>query len=320
MTATQTRGDQQATAARDRGMSSAAWRALGTSVQLVVGDPEQLPAARAAVARVLDEVDRAASRFRDDSELRRLSPGRWNPISPVLHRYLSAALAAAQDTDGLVDPTVGNALVDLGYDRTFRLVTEDGPAITVAMRPAPGWQSVLLEPDRVLVPEGILLDLGATAKGLAADIAAEQAAAVAGSVLVSLGGDIAVAGDCPPGGWPILITDNADPDLIADGGQVILLPEGGLATSGTSARRWQRGGQLIHHLIDPRSGTPTSGPWQTASVAAYSCLDANIASTAAVVLGNDAASWLRQRSLSAILTRADGSWITTGGWPPRETS
>jgi thiamine biosynthesis lipoprotein len=143
---------------------------------------------------------------------------------------------------------------------------------------------------------------------------------VAGSVLVSLGGDIAVAGDCPPGGWPILITDNADPDLVADGGQVILLPEGGLATSGTSARRWQRGGQLIHHLIDPRSGTPTSGPWQTASVAAYSCLDANIASTAAVVLGNDAASWLRQRSLSAILTRADGSWITTGGWPPRETS
>jgi thiamine biosynthesis lipoprotein len=101
---------------------------------------------------------------------------------------------------------------------------------------------------------------------------------------------------------------------------VILLPEGGLATSGTAARRWLRGGQLIHHLIDPRSGAPTSGPWRTVSVAAYSCLDANVASTAAVVLGAEAAGWLRQRSLSAILTRADGSWITTGGWPPRETS
>jgi thiamine biosynthesis lipoprotein len=301
-------------------MSSATWRALGTSVQLVVSDAAQLHDARRAVERVLDEVDRAASRFRDDSELRRLSPGKWSPVSPVFHRYLRAALNAAAETDGLVDPTVGNALIDLGYDRTFRLVTEDGPALTVAMRPAPGWRNVELEADRIFVPVGTQLDLGATAKGLAADIAAEDAATVAGPVLVSLGGDIAVAGDCPSGGWPILVTDTSDPDVVDADGQVILLPEGGLATSGTAARRWLRGGQLIHHLIDPRSGAPTSGPWRTVSVAAYSCLDANVASTAAVVLGAEAAGWLRQRSLSAILTRADGSWITTGGWPPRETS
>jgi thiamine biosynthesis lipoprotein len=301
-------------------MSSATWRALGTSVQLVVSDAARLDDARRAVERVLDEVDRAASRFRDDSELRRLSPGTWSPVSPVFHRYLAAALDAAAETDGLVDPTVGNALIDLGYDRTFRLVTEDGPALTVAMRPAPGWRNVELEADRIFVPVGTQLDLGATAKGLAADIAAEDAASVAGPVLVSLGGDIAVAGDCPSGGWPILVTDTSDPDVVDADGQVILLPEGGLATSGTAARRWLRGGQLIHHLIDPRSGAPTSGPWRTVSVAAYSCLDANVASTAAVVLGAEAAGWLRQRSLSAILTRADGSWITTGGWPPRETS
>jgi thiamine biosynthesis lipoprotein len=301
-------------------MSSATWRALGTSVQLVVSDPRHFDDGRRAVERVLEDVDRAASRFRDDSELRRLTPGEWTPVSPVFHRYLEAALHAADETDGLVDPTVGNALIDLGYDRTFRLVTEDGPALTVAMRPAPGWRNVLLEPDRVFVPVGTQLDLGATAKGLAADIAAEQAAALAGPVLVSLGGDIAVAGESPAGGWPILVTDTSDPDVVEADGQVILLPEGGLATSGTAARRWLRGGQLIHHLIDPRSGAPTTGPWRTVSVAAYSCLDANIASTAAVVLGADAASWLRRRSLSAILTRADGSWITTGGWPPRETS
>jgi thiamine biosynthesis lipoprotein ApbE len=300
-------------------MSSATWRAIGTSVQLVVRDPAGLAAARQAVEETINEVDLAASRFRDDSELRRLTPGAWTSISPVFHLYLKTALAAAAQTDGLVDPTVGRSLIDLGYDRTFRLVTADGPALTVATRPAPGWTTVQLEEDRVLVPEGTHLDLGATAKGLAADLAAERAVAVAGPVLVSLGGDIAVAGEAPDDGWPVLVTDTADPDATDATGQVVLMSVGGLATSGTAARRWQRGGQLIHHLIDPRSGAPTSGPWRTVSVVARSCVDANVASTAAMVLGAEATTWLRDRSLSAILTRADGGWITTGGWPPRET-
>jgi thiamine biosynthesis lipoprotein len=316
-----TRGESQAAAAQAHGMSTATWRALGTSVQLVVADPDAdaLAAARRAVEQVLDEVDLAASRFREDSELRQLVPGAWTPISPVFHLYLRAALDAAEQTDGLVDPTVGNSLIELGYDRTFRLVTADGPALTVAMRPAPGWSNVELEEDRVLVPEGTQLDLGATAKGLAADLAAEQAEAVAGSVLVSLGGDIAIAGTAPGDGWPVLVSDTADPDGTDATGQVILLSVGGIATSGTSARRWQRGGSLIHHLIDPRTGAPTAGPWQTVTVAADSCLNANVASTASMVLGSEATRWLRDRSLSAILTRADGDWVTTGGWPPRET-
>jgi thiamine biosynthesis lipoprotein len=232
---------------------------------------------------------------------------------------LRAALGAAAETGGLVDPTVGNSLIELGYDRTFRLVTADGPALTVTTRPAPGWSTIALEEDRVLVPPGTSLDLGATAKGLAADLAAERAEAVAGPVLVSLGGDMAVAGKAPGDGWPVLVADTADPDATDSSGQVVLLSVGGLATSGTAARRWQRGGSLIHHLIDPRTGAPTAGPWQTISVTAGSCLEANVASTAAMVLGSEATRWLRDRSLSAILTRADGDWVTTGGWPPRET-
>lgn len=317
---TTTRGAQQAAAADEQGLAAAAWRALGTSVQLVVTDPGRLAAARAAVEVVLDEVDAAASRFRADSELSRLRAGEWTPVSPVLHRYLRAALDAAAETDGLVDPTVGRSLVDLGYDRTFRLVSPEGPALTVGVRAAPGWQHVQLEDHRVLVPRGTQLDLGATAKGLAADLAAERAAAVADGVLVSLGGDLAVAGRAPDTGWPVLVSDTADPDLPDTGGQVVLLAWGGLATSGTAARRWRRGGSLVHHIVDPRTGAPTAGPWRTVSVLADSCLHANAASTAAMVRGADAPRWLRERGFSARLVRTDGTCTTTGDWPTEETS
>jgi thiamine biosynthesis lipoprotein ApbE len=317
---TTTRGAEQAAAAEQQGLAAATWRALGTSVQLVVTEPARLAAARAAVESVLDEVDAAASRFRADSELSRLRHGEWTPVSPVLHQYLRAALDAAAWSDGLVDPTVGRSLVALGYDRTFRLVSPEGPAVTVAVRAAPGWQHVHLEDDGVLVPRGTQLDLGATAKGLAADLAADSAAAVAAGVLVSLGGDLAVGGAPPDGGWPVLVSDTADPDAPRVGGQVVLLAWGGLATSGTAARRWRRGGTLVHHLIDPRTGAPTAGPWRTVSVLADSCLHANAASTAAVVRGADAPQWLRERGFSARLVHTDGTSTTTGDWPTEELS
>jgi thiamine biosynthesis lipoprotein len=295
-------------------MTSATWRAIGTSVQLVVAG-DALEEARHAVEQVIAEVDLAVSRFREDSELSQLPQGQWAPISPLLHQYLSAALYAAEWTDGLVDPTVGAALVDLGYDRTFRLVPQDGPALTVAVRPAPGWSHVQLEEDRAFVPRGTSLDLGATAKGLASDLAAARASAVAGSVLVSLGGDVSIAGPAPEGGWPVLVGDTADPDVVESAGQVVVLVSGGLATSGTAARRWRRGGHLVHHLVDPRSGLPTAGPWRTVSVVADTCLTANTASTAAMVLGEKAPAWLRERQFSARLAADDGSCTTTCDWP-----
>jgi thiamine biosynthesis lipoprotein len=300
-------------------MTSATWRAIGTSVQLVVAG-DALEDARSAVEQVIAEVDLAVSRFREDSELSRLRQGDWSPVSPVLHEYLSAALYAAEWTGGLVDPTVGASLVDLGYDRTFRHVPQDGPALTVAVRPAPGWAHVRLEDDRVFVPRGTSLDLGATAKGLASDLAATRASVVAGSVLVSLGGDVSIAGEAPDGGWPVLVGDTADPESTDTAGQVVVLVSGGLATSGTAARRWRRGGHLVHHLIDPRTGLPTAGPWRTVSVVADTCLHANTASTAAMVLGDGARSWLRERQFSARLVREDGSSTTTCDWPTEETA
>lgn len=304
------RGVRQAAAAADQGLESATWRALGTSVQLVV--TEHLTAARHAVEDVLEEVDRAASRFRDDSELSRLPVGEWQQASPLLARLLGIARDAAEWTDGLVDPTVGATLSDLGYDRTFSLVARDGTPLGEVRRPT-GWRDLLVEGTRVKAPVG--LDLGATAKAVAADLAAEAVGRLGITALVSLGGDVAVTGTHE---WPVLVSDTADPDALDDSddsGEVISLVTGGLATSGTRSRRWSRGGHLVHHLLDPRTGQPTAGPWRTASVLAETCVLANVASTAAIVLGDAAARWLHERGFSARLVAEDGTVVRTGDWP-----
>ena len=184
-------------------------------------------------------------------------------------------------------PTVGGALDAVGYDRDFAAVAVTGPALRIELRPVPGWQAVRVDRDAatVQVPSGVELDLGATAKALCADRAARAVVAETGSgVLVNLGGDISVAGPPPEEGWVVRMAHHhAEPPETA--GPTLSLRSGGLATSSTSVRRWARGGQTMHHLIDPSTGGPAEEYWRTVSVAAGSCLDANIASCAAVVLG-----------------------------------
>jgi thiamine biosynthesis lipoprotein len=300
-----TRGERQAAAASSQGLLPATWKALGTSVQLVVTD--HLAEAIEAVEQVLADVDLAASRFRPDSEISALPVGEWTTVSPLLARLLTAAHEAAAYTDGLVDPTVGTSLRDLGYDRTFTAIVQGAP-ITVVRRPV-GWRHLEIDGLRVRAPEG--LDLGATAKAVAADLCAAAAGAAAESALVGIGGDLATSGDRS---WPVLVRDTSDVEETDDSGQVVELT-GALATSGTRARRWNRGGRLVHHLLDPRTGLPTEGPWRTVSVVAPTCELANTASTAAVVLGRTAPAWLRERGFSARLVGDDGAVVTTGDWP-----
>ena len=318
----QTRLEAEASAALARGWGSATWRALGTSAQVVVARPDALDDARAAVERVLADVDLAASRFRADSELTALNQADgsdWLPVSPLLGRLLRVALDAAGWTGGAVDPTVGRSLVELGYDRTFRELSADGPALVVAVRPVPGWQQVELDDaaGRVRRPAGVLLDLGATAKGMASDLAAQAASHATGlPVLVNLGGDLRAIG-APDGGWPVLVTDSSSPELPhrPGEGQTLALHGGGLATSSTTARRWKRGGSTVHHLVDPASGLPVASPWRTASVTASTCVLANAASTGAMILGRAAPAWLTQRGLAARLVGTDGTVTTLPGWP-----
>ncbi|SEL15941.1 FAD:protein FMN transferase [Streptacidiphilus jiangxiensis] len=300
--------------------TAAAWRTWSCTVRLVVTDPARLPHCRDVLAVWLDEVDRACSRFREDSELVALDAAEGRPVrvGPVLAEALGAALRAAELTDGDVDPTVGSAMAALGYDRDFSLVERDGRPLKLVVRPVPGWRRIAFDPRErlVTVPTGVRLDLGATAKAWAADRAAATLAEIADcGVLVSIGGDTAVAGPAPDGGWRVRVQDRTDePDAHAPH-TVVAIRDGGLATSSTTARRWSRGGRAVHHLLDPRTGHPAAGPWRTVSVAAGSCLDANIASTAAMIRGASAPAWLERNHLPGRLVDADGAVTTVGGWP-----
>jgi thiamine biosynthesis lipoprotein len=292
---------------------------LGTTAVVLVTEPAGLAVAETAVRDELAAIDAACSRFRDDSELSRLNRagGRAVRVSPVLLDAIDTALRAARLTDGRVDPTVGHTLCLLGYDRDFATLDLTGPPVTVTAVAAPGWR--LVEVDRtapaVRIPAGVALDLGATAKALAADRAVARAGdAVGAGVLVSLGGDVATAGPPPVGGWPIRVTDDHAAPVDAPG-QTVRLRAGGLATSSITVRRWERGGEALHHLLDPDTGRPVSAVWRTVSVAAACCVDANIASTAAMILGASAPAWLAERGLPARLVAPDGQFVRVAGWP-----
>jgi len=308
-------------------LHTSAWGAIGTTVRIVVTDAAQLDSARAMLADDLAILDAACSRFRPDSELMQLRANAGQPttISPVLAGAIRAALRGAQLTDGDVDPTLGRAIETLGYDRDFATVPTHGGALRVTIRHIPRWRQIELDEAACLltVPVGMRLDLGATAKAWAADRSAERIAeALSCGVLVSLGGDIAVAGEAPRGGWSIRVQDvTGDPHTPSAGPSgLIAITKGGLATSSTTARRWQRGGDIMHHILDPRTGRPADSIWRTVSVAAGSALDANIASTAAIIRGHRAAGWLAKLGLPARLVTVDGSVTTIAGWPAEVSS
>lgn len=295
------------------------WRVFGTGARLAVTDPDALTEATAMIDLELAEIDLAASRFREDSELMRInrSGGERTSVSELFAELLAVALTAAEETDGAVDPTLGVRLREVGYDRTFREIATDGPAIRVTTRRDADWSMVELDQDQLTLrlPSWVELDLGATAKAYAADKAAAAATEATGAgVLLSLGGDIAVAGAAPKQGWPVLITEDSN-DPLDTAGPVVMLHEGGLATSSTTARRWRRGDQIVHHLLNPWTGLPTDGPFRTVTVAAPTCVQANVAATATIVLGDTDPSWLANRGVAARVVMRDGTTRTLSGWP-----
>jgi len=300
--------------------ASASWRALGTLVQLVVTEPDRLDEARRLLEADLADVDAACSRFRSDSEICRLPAEgrRTTQVSPLLAEAIAVALRAARLTQGDVDPTVGAAMSAIGYDRDFEQIKPMGPSIKLTVRKVPGWREVRLDGRSLTMPAGVRLDLGATAKAWAADRSATRIASRLGcGVLVSLGGDIAAAGPSPDGGWRIRVQDVTGPAGEMPGGPyaLIAIRDGGLATSSTAARRWQRGGDVLHHILDPRTGLPAEPVWRTVSVAAGTCADANAASTAAVIRGRAALGWLAGLGLPSRLVDATGVVVTVAGWP-----
>jgi thiamine biosynthesis lipoprotein len=238
----------------------------------------------------------------------------WRDLEPPCDPASLDAGTASLDA-GTASLDAGTASLDAGTPGEER--TRPRRPLVLTVRRKRAWESI--EVDSALpsarLAAGIRLDLGATAKALAADRAAQAAARETGAgVLVSLGGDIATAGPAPQPGWLVHVTDDhrSPPTAV---GQTVAIATGGLATSSTTVRRWLHAGRTMHHILDPRSGRPVERTWRTVSVAAASCLDANIAATAAIVLGARASAWLSERGLPARLVGRDGRATTVGDWP-----
>ncbi len=307
--------------------ASAQWQIWGSPARVVVTDPAVLPAAIERSHSFLADVQQACSRFDPDSELRQLHPQGSTagiPVSSLLADLLRASLIAAERTDGAVDPTLGRDLSLWGYDRDLaELSPASGPddlagaeaRYQLQMRswPArsPRWREIRLEGTLLFLPQGTVLDLGASAKAYAADLLVAALHRQLGcGILVSLGGDLATAGP-PPGSWEILVQDTDH-----DAPCYLTLAEGwAVATSSTQKRRWSHRGQNVIHVLDPRWGIPVVPHWRTASVVAPTALEANSLSTAALVKGTEALQWLREQGLPARLVAANGRVHTLGSWP-----
>jgi thiamine biosynthesis lipoprotein len=287
----------------------------GLSGSLTTEHEHQMDHATERLWYWLDAVDAACNRFRDDSELSQLneSHGTRTSISPTLELALEAALRAADVSDDLVDPTVLPALLALGYDRDFdELANADSILEHVAL-PAMGTAAIHLdlEAHTVMLDPPCRLDLGASAKALAADLIADDVAD-SGGVVVEIGGDVAVRGEGPEGVWAIAVSDT----LTIDGHEPrVTLRHGGIATSSTNSRTWRVGERTVNHIIDPRTGHCARGLYTTASVSASDCVLANAFATAALLWNEDAGYHIAQAGWSARLVRRDGSLDYVGGWP-----
>jgi thiamine biosynthesis lipoprotein len=285
----------------------------------VVAERRHLVATEALARRILNTIDLACSRFRADSDLSAVNAaaGDWVRVNPLLVAAVDVALEAAGRTHGLVDPTLGRRLVELGYDRDLtEAAGSTDPTAVPAPVPFQAWRQVRTDPrGAIRIPAGVSLDLGATGKAFAADLIASQVARDIGTdLIISVGGDVAIGAvepDASPHSWLAEVAET--PTATVD--ERLILEHGGLATSGVLNRRWRSGHHVVHHVLDPRTGTSVTGGWRTVSVIGPDCTTANTASTAALVMGPGAESWLTGQNLAARLVTEDGDVIRTAGWP-----
>jgi thiamine biosynthesis lipoprotein len=248
------------------------------------------------IRELFAEREAVFSRFRSGSELSRInrSDATVVEVSPGFARAVSVALAAAEQTRGLVDPSLGAAIEAAGYDRNFdELVPDERPP----GHPHPGsWRALAIVGTILFRAAGTKLDLNGVVKSMAVD---DAVALLSGDGYVSAGGDLATRGEL---------------DVLLPSGATVALRGGGIATSGSSRRSWIRGGVLQHHLIDPRTGRPVRSCWTDVTVAAGSCIAADVAARAAFILSEKGPGWLDDRGLAGSFVAPEGVWAENRTW------
>lgn len=296
------------------GMGRAEFRAMGTTISLLLPE-NRLKVGTSAVRSLFDEWEQALSRFLPESELSRLNAraGQAVAVSDLLYIVLSRAVAAAQATHGVYDPTLLGQLVRLGYDRSFDALPASLPDTEIRIEPGGGWRGIYLDSSKRIVklPAGVGLDFGGIAKGMAVDAALKRLQSKGiDTALVNAGGDLAVMG-LPPGEkqWQISVPGK-------NACWSIPLRRGAMATSGIARRHWQQGKQQHHHLLDPRTGASAQTDLWSVTVVADHCEQVEIAAKVAFVLGSkEGKAFLSDHGLAGLLIHVDGRWEATDGWP-----
>ena len=271
------------------------FKAMGTDIELVArthASEAELADAKAEFHRL----EALLTRFDPASELSRLNAERSLDASRELCEVVELALAGRAATGGRFDPTVHDALVEAGYDRTFDELPPDGPAPAQGI---PCGGRVRMSGTRIELDDGVRLDLGGIGKGYAAERAAPILSAT-GPCLVNAGGDIALRGV-----WTIGV-ETTEPTLELAGG--------GLATSGRDRRAWRRGGRELHHLIDPATGEPAACDLLRASVVGRDAVHAEIWAKALFLAGSEMPRpEADAQRLPCVLVTRDGETRLAGG-------
>jgi len=267
-------------------------------------------------------VERRMSRFNRTSELCRLNDaaGSAIPVSETLYEVVELALAAAEASSGLFDPTLLNALEGAGYDRSFddlvaagghlppRQSGGDGAFLGGRFRQMRIWRG--RPKPMVYLPKGVRLDLGGIAKGWAVDRVMDEMAAL-GPCLVNAGGDLYACGS-PPGdlAWTVGVEDPLD-----DERQIATLAvrDRAIATSSRTKRRWTKAERPQHHLMDPRSGHPSESDLLSVTIVADRVAIAEVYTKVVFLLGSAAglAYLERQPRVAGLLVKEDGKILLT---------
>ena len=286
----------------------ATWVDWTCDVSTWVQDITLLDQASAIVRSVMLDVELAASRFREDSEVIKLMSGAPLEVSRPLIAMISAAVEAAEATNGLLDPTLGRIMRAWGY--SAEVPQQVAPQPSIVLDRASTWKDIHIDNNVVSVPPGVLIDLGATAKAWASDRASQRIwQELNVPCVVGIGGDLAIAG---PADFRTIVEVAESPTDVA---VAVLVGPGGLATSSTVRRTWTVANTTAHHIMDPRTHAPVVGMWRTVSVMAANCVAANHAATASIVMGEPARRWLASLQLPARLIAQTDEVTYTGDWP-----
>ena len=285
-------------------LSRRVFEAMGSTVELILeGAPSDADEALAEAEREIQRLERMLSRFLPDSELSRLNEAGTLDVSAELAEVTTLALDARERTGGRFDPTVHNALVAAGYDRSFEDMAPDGSALSPG---AACFGHVTVDGSRIEIERGYRLDLGGIAKGYAADRACALLAD-AGPCIVNAGGDLAIHGPPVRGIWPISVDVPGAPLTLG-------LGRGALATSGRDHRRWRRGGVEMHHLVDPASGRPAMTSLRRVTAYAETAAAAEVTAKALILAGDEAAATeANALGIPCVLVTDDDRVILTGG-------